>query len=377
MSKQDKVIQVEALTYSDSYDSLVDRQFRNKASHRAEDTGPYDIERMVKVFGSRLIRSRQEYATSPSGFTTRLQWASLCFSLGDDTFVTMLAKGNAGMRALTSEDEFKATVTSDSPEKAAQTLARIRNEFLPKPADQGPAFFIMTGGRRAQRAELEAEHLLDDRRLSLHYGDDIAEWVLEFMSGLSEPGISILRGETGTGKTSFIRHVMCKLAATHRFYFVPVDNFNLLSSGSLTEFWKAEQRDHPMAAKVLVLEDAEALLLDREGNARNPVSNLLNLTDGLMTQFIKLHLITTLNCKRDDLDKALLRPGRLRFFRDFPRIPHERALQLAEALGLKLPRGADFTLAEIFASEKFTSNTQGKVKEQGPVGFSPRKADGP
>jgi SpoVK/Ycf46/Vps4 family AAA+-type ATPase len=158
--------------------------------------------------------------------------------------------------------------------------------------------------------------------------------------------------------------------ATHRFYFVPVDNFSLLASGSLTEFWKAEQRDHPTAAKVLVLEDAETLLRERDSDERNPVSSILNLTDGLMTQFIKVHLVATLNSKRDQLDKALLRPGRLRFFRNFERIPRERAERLAKHYGLKLGDRTKFSLAELFASEKFQSNTSGAVKNRGPIGFA-------
>ena len=163
---------------------------------------------------------------------------------------------------------------------------------------------------------------------------------------------------------------MCSLTKTHRFYFVPVDNFNLLSSGSLTEFWKAEQREFPSASKVLVLEDAETLLAGRANQKGSPVSALLNLTDGLMTQFIKLHLVCTINSMLDDVDPALLRPGRLRFFKNFERIPRKRAEQMAKEYNLTLSDKADFTIAEIFASPKFSQNTAGAVKEKGHVGFA-------
>ena len=97
---------------------------------------------------------------------------------------------------------------------------------------------------------------------------------------------------------------------------------------------------------------------------------MLNLTDGLMTQFIKLHLICTLNCKIDDLDPALMRPGRLRFFRNFERMPRERALRMAEHYKLSLRDQADFTLAEVFASPDFSKNTARASQEKGPVGFA-------
>lgn len=370
MQRRERTFQVEALTYSDSFDGVVDRHFRGRPIHRAEDTGAYDVPKLVKKFASKLTRSRQEYLPAPSGFSTQLEWASLCFQLEDDVFLTLMAKGNSALRGRTGDDEYKATVTASTPEKAASTLSDLRREFLDGHDTQGPAFFIMTGGRRAQRAPLENTHLLDSRRLALHYGEDFPGWTSEFLQNLNEPGISILRGETGTGKTSFIRHAMCSLAKTHRFYFVPVDNFSLLSSGTLTEFWKAEQRDFPSASKVLVLEDAETLVSERDHPKKSPVAALLNLTDGLMTQFIKLHLICTLNCKIDDVDQALLRPGRLRFFKSFERIPRERAFQLAEEHHLHLTDQTDFSLAEIFASQNFTKNTSGAFKEKAQVGFS-------
>jgi hypothetical protein len=50
---------------------------------------------------------------------------------------------------------------------------------------------------------------------------------------------------------------------------------SLVSSGTLTEFWKAEQRDYPSAAKVLVLEDAETLLSERGHLKRSPVAAVI------------------------------------------------------------------------------------------------------
>jgi hypothetical protein len=363
--KKHAPLQVEALTYSETFESIIDRNFRNCPVHRADDNAEYNVDAMIKAFADKLIRSRQEYVTSPSGLTTRLRWASLCFALEENLFVTAFSSRNNF-----NSDEVKVTVTTDSPQRAADTIASLRKKFIAKQELEGPSFFIMTaGGRGVERAPLEAEHLLGAEQIGLHYGEDFAAWSAEFMAGLDEPGISILCGETGVGKTSYIRHVMSALSATHRFYFVPVDNFGLLSSGSLTEFWKAEQRTHPAAAKVLVLEDAETLLINREENARNPVSNILNLTDGLMTQFVKVHLLATLNCRRDSLDKALLRPGRLRFFRDFDRLTRERAQRIADHYKLRLADRDDYSLAEIFASEKFENHTAGVKKEKEAIGF--------
>jgi hypothetical protein len=193
MPKQDRPLQVEALTYSDSFESLVDRHFRDRPWHRADDVGAYDVNKMVEIYQDKLFRSRQEYAVSPSGLTTRLQWASLFFKLKEDVFVLMFAKGNAIVRQDGGE-EFKITVVAASPQQATDALARLRKQFLPGYENLGPSFFIMTGGRRAQRASLEERHRLGKDLLALLYGDDFAGWTQEFMQGLIEPGISILCG---------------------------------------------------------------------------------------------------------------------------------------------------------------------------------------
>lgn len=363
---------VEAFTSSESFDSLVDRHFRGKPHHRAEDTGPFAIPEMVADHGSKLLRSRQEYVMAPSGLSSVPLWASLCFQLDENVFVTATAKGNASARERASEEEFKLCVTADTCERAGKELAALREKYLPKNDVNGPSFFILTRqSRRAQRAPLESHFLLNRNTLALHYGEEFVSWSDSFLNGLGQPGISLLRGEPGTGKTYYLRHVMSALQETHRFYFVPVDNFDLLSSGSLAEFWKKEQQAFPSASKVLVLEDAETLLLQRSVDNRAAVSSILNLTDGLMNQYIKLHLICTLNCKPEDLDSALMRPGRLRFFHNFERVPAERARRVAALHGVELADKSDYTLAELFSPATFEQNTKGSQKTR-KVGFGVR-----
>src|ERR1041384_3201772 len=105
MSKRDRALQVDALTYSySSLDSVVDNHFRAQPLHRAEDTGGYDVPKLVEAFQDKLIRSRQEYLQSPSGLTTQLEWASLCIRPEENVFVIIMSKGNAGYRGRSGED---------------------------------------------------------------------------------------------------------------------------------------------------------------------------------------------------------------------------------------------------------------------------------
>jgi len=127
MPRQAKTFQVEALTYSDNFDSLVERHFRGRPLHRAEDSGAYKVSRFVEKFGGKLIRSRQEYLATPSGVSTQLEWASLCFQLEDEVFVTMMAKGNSLVRGRTGEDEYKITVTDKTVIQEEENKIQLSN----------------------------------------------------------------------------------------------------------------------------------------------------------------------------------------------------------------------------------------------------------
>jgi hypothetical protein len=89
--------------------------------------------------------------------------------------------------------------------------------------------------------------------------------------------------------------------------------------------------------------------MTRGTDNRDQVSALLNLTDGMLADFIRLQIICTINCSAADIDQALLRPGRLICHRVFGRLDYTQASRLAESLGRKLPQTRDYSLAEIFA----------------------------
>jgi ATP-dependent 26S proteasome regulatory subunit len=63
---------------------------------------------------------------------------------------------------------------------------------------------------------------------------------------------------------------------------------------------------------ILIIEDAERVISDREGNGSPAgVSNILNLTDGILGDCLNIQVIATFNMKREKIDQALLRKGRL------------------------------------------------------------------
>jgi glucose-1-phosphate thymidylyltransferase short form len=62
---------------------------------------------------------------------------------------------------------------------------------------------------------------------------------------------------------------------------------------------------------VFVIEDAEELITSREEVRNSNLSMLLNLTDGLLGESLGIQIIATFNTDVKNIDKALLRKGRL------------------------------------------------------------------
>ena len=85
---------------------------------------------------------------------------------------------------------------------------------------------------------------------------------------------------------------------------------------------------------------------------RDQVSAILNLSDGMLADFLRLQIICTINCRASDIDQALLRPGRLMCHRVFERLDPTQAARLAASLGKKLPQAQDYSLAEVFSGKK-------------------------
>ena len=131
MTEQKKSHFVDAFTISESFESLIDRHFRGRTFHRAEDSGPYAIEQLIKNEGQKLVRSRQEYVSSPSGLSSKLQWSSMCFEWEQDAFIVVMIKGNAAWREKAAEDEYRVTVTAPTEERAAAVLELFRKTYRP------------------------------------------------------------------------------------------------------------------------------------------------------------------------------------------------------------------------------------------------------
>ena len=189
------------------------------------------------------------------------------------------------------------------------------------------------------------------------YNDDFLEVADRIESSLTDKvtnaqnGIILLQGDVGTGKTSFLRHLIRNV--NKKVIYVPPDLSVELSSPSFMAFLM----EHPNS--ILIIEDAETVLKTREAGGNQAVSNILNISDGILGDALSLQIVCTFNASTDDIDRALLREGRLIELYEFNALSEEKTLNLCKKVYGEdvVPPKKEMTLAQIFNSEQFKRNT--------------------
>jgi len=151
--------------------------------------------------------------------------------------------------------------------------------------------------------------------LDIHYGDGFEDRYESLVSNIrtSTKGIVLFHGVPGSGKSYCIKHMLRRLD-NKCVIFVQPNMINNLTDpsfiGFLTEL-SAQNKDVKENI-LLIVEEAESILLSRDnGNVSNGISNLLNSTDGILNSALKIQMILTFNTDKFDIDKAILREGRL------------------------------------------------------------------
>lgn len=266
--------------------------------------------------------------------------------LADDEFV-YLGGGGYG----------RGVIYAPTAERADALCAELDAVLHPEGASEKTArpFFYML---RFDSVDFSTDRIdglppaVDDEFLRLCYGDDVLTWTEQFAATTcARPGgITILEGPPGTGKTSLLTQLMHRLTATHVFYALPNSHNQALASPEMTPFWQGENAKHGDRAKVIILEDADRLLWRRGGDNREAVSSLLNIADGLLGRMLRLHVVCSINSPMEDIDPAILRPGRLTNYRHFSPLGLEAARRLAARRGVAFepdPDEEEFALADV------------------------------
>jgi hypothetical protein len=185
--------------------------------------------------------------------------------------------------------------------------------------------------------------------IGLYYNDDfrpVDELICRQLRMKQSKGVVLLHGIPGTGKTSYLRYLIGKMKK--QVLFIPPELAGRIADPELVHLLA----DNPDS--ILVIEDAEHILMQRQAGNGSPVAGLLNISDGLLSDFLNVQLICTFNSALSTVDEALLRKGRLIARYEFGRLSIAKAQQLSRHLGFSTTITRPMTLAEVSNQDQLT-----------------------
>ena len=273
------------------------------------------------------------------------KWAkSVSKSYREDRGINISLTGNASTK------DFDAVTSVITP------LAKTRRE-----RENNIALVIQTNrGYDTTTFELPKQKL----DIELGYGKGFKPIHEKIIHKLNEPkskGLVLLHGTPGTGKTHYLKYLASKIK-NKRVLFIPPFLADFITSPEMTPFLIQN------AGSVLFIEDAERVITDRNAGGGNGVSNILNITDGILSDILNIQIVATFNMDKAKIDSALLRKGRLIAEHKFDALPVEDAQALIDNLGFEHTADKPMTLTEIYNLSEVEYKSEEKSKAT--IGFN-------
>jgi energy-coupling factor transporter ATP-binding protein EcfA2 len=197
--------------------------------------------------------------------------------------------------------------------------------------------------------------------LDYNYGSSflpVHDKILKTLNQKKGKGLVLLHGEPGCGKTFYLKYLASQIK-TKKVMFVPPYMVDFITSPEMTPFL-IENSD-----SILFIEDAERVITDRDMNSANGVSNILNLTDGILGDILNIQIVATFNMDRAKIDKALLRKGRLIAEHEFGKLGVDESNKLLKHLGKNAVTDKPLTLTQIYNIEETEYKVEDKTSKIG------------
>jgi len=117
---------------------------------------------------------------------------------------------------------------------------------------------------------------------------------------------------------------------------------------------------------ILVIEDAEELIVSRDHQRNSNLSMILNMTDSILGESLGIQIIATFNTDLKNIAPALKRKGRLKSSYEFKALSPDKANGLLKKEGIEEITFSPLTLAEIY---NYKEELQMKMEKREAVGF--------
>ena len=182
--------------------------------------------------------------------------------------------------------------------------------------------------------------------LKENYNDDflpVHEDIIKFLNQ-RESGLIILSSPPGCGKSYYIRHLLSQYPKD--YIIVTTAMASHLASPEFIGFMMENKNS------IFILEDCEQILIDRSENSFiGAITNILNMSDGLMSDIFNMKFICTFNADINKIDQALLRKGRCYARYEFKALTKDKVENFAKVHNIKLPEIKEMTLGELYNIE--------------------------
>jgi hypothetical protein len=273
-------------------------------------------------------------------------------------FSKTLFKLEGKMMVKLGDDWLEILFSNNDYDRANKMLHTFKTMKAPQKEDDYEINIISLSGGSLDLKTLAIKPTKLD--INLYYNNDflaVHNTISERLAKENDKGIVLLHGLPGTGKTTYLRYLIGNLKKKVMFVSPSVAG-NLMNP----EFMDL-LLDNPNS--ILVIEDAENIIMDRRYSSQSSVSNLLNISDGLLSDCLNVQVICTFNSELHLVDNALLRKGRLIARYEFGKLETEKAQALAKHLQKPIQVNKPMTLAEITNPEE----THHEIKQVNVIGF--------
>lgn len=198
-------------------------------------------------------------------------------------------------------------------------------------------------------------------QINLNYGEafmPVHNKILSTLNTKNSKGLVLLHGFPGTGKTHYLKYLASKIK-NKKVLFVPPFLADFITSPDMTQFLIDNSNS------ILFIEDAERVISDRTTTGSAGVSNILNITDGILSDILNIQVVATFNMDKANIDKALLRKGRLIAEHKFEELSVEESNNLIKHLKFDFETKVPMTLTDIYNIGEVEYKSETKTKKIG------------
>lgn len=242
--------------------------------------------------------------------------------------------------------------------KVEEIITKLSEYFIVK-EDESRIHLLTLGSDGIETKDMKLSRPQLD--IVSNYNDDfllVHQTIFERLNQEENKGLVMLHGKPGTGKTSYLRFLATSLKK--KIIFLPTDMATTITEPRFIRLLMDNRNS------ILVIEDAEKIIIDRNTEGHSPVSTLLNLADGLLSDCLNIQIICSFNTDLSRVDQALMRKGRLIAKYEFKELEIHKAQQLSDKLGFKTTIAKPMTLADIYSQG---DSAYGQLDNMSPIGF--------